>query len=119
MAIALAIWKDDISFVYDALRNIQLANILFPKWTVRVLIPKNIPNKNSELSIKENILHKMKSLGAEIIYIDIKATRIPVSLISSLIADENNVIHFMIRDARYRLSDCDVDETRDFITSLK
>jgi hypothetical protein len=115
----LALWKDDVDFVHGALRNIQLANIFFPKWTVRVLIPKNIPKPNLELSMKENMLRKMKVLGAQIVYIDIKAVKIPVNLISSLIADEKSVTHFIIRDVRHRLSICDVYEVKDFIASAK
>ena len=70
-----------------------------------------------ELSIKKNIIQKMTNLGAEIVYIDMKDTNIPLTLISSLIADEKSVKHFMIRDVRNRLSICDVYEVNDFINS--
>ena len=119
LVIALALWKDDDDFVLGALRNIQLANIFFPKWTVRILIPKNIPKPKIELSVKENMIRKMKFLGADIVYIDMKAVKIPVCLISSLIADEKSITHFIIRDVRHRLSNCDAYEVSDFITSNK
>ena len=119
LAISLGLWKDNVDFVHGALRNIQLANIFFPKWTVRVLIPKNTPKPKVEVSIKENVIQKMKVPGAEIVYIDMKAVKIPVSLISSLIADDKSVTHFMVRDVRHRLSNCDAYEVSDFLTSAK
>ena len=88
LVIGMSLWRDDINFIYGALRNIQLANVFLPNWKVRVFIPINIPNM-SNLHIKENIIQKMKLLGADVVYIDIKSVMIPLSWISSLIVDDN------------------------------
>ena len=61
----------------------------------------------------------MKSLGADVVYVDLRNTRIPSSLISTLIADDKDVTHFMIRNVRHRLSKCDADEVNEFINSDK
>lgn len=62
----------------------------------------------------------MKSLGALIEYIDMKEIEnVPIHLISSLIVDDESVTHFLIRDARYRLSECDVVAMDEFIISDK
>ena len=62
----------------------------------------------------------MKSLGAWVVYIDMKeAENIPTRQISSLIADVENVTHFMIRDVRYRLSECDMIAMNEFIKTEK
>ena len=65
------------------------------------------------------MLHKMKSLGADIVYIDVKNVNIPVHLLSALLADDNDITYFIIRDARQRLSNCDADAVKEFIASDK
>ena len=108
----MSLWSDGKDFLYGALRQAQLANIFFPKWTVRVYIP-------IELSIPGNLIHKIKSLRAEIIYIDMKAVQIPINLITLLVVDEKEVDYFMIRDVRHRFCECDVQETKNFMSTNK
>ena len=55
--LALSLWKDDKNHIYDVLRNIQLANLFFPAWVVRIYIPINAPN-NHTLTLPANILKK-------------------------------------------------------------
>ena len=116
--IGMTLSKDDKNSVYGALRNIQLANLFLPKWKVYIYIPKNIPNR-TELVIKDNMKQKMKQLGAEIVYIDLKNVIIPATLINTLIANNEHITHFLIRDVRHRLSGCDAKVAQDFITSDK
>ena len=86
---------------------------------VYIYIPiKGAPQK--VLQINKNILAKMKSLGALIVYIDMKEVKnIPTRQISFLIADVETVTHFMIRDVRYRLSECDMIAMNEFIKTEK
>ena len=116
--IGLSLWKNDRDFIYGTLRNIQLANVFFTHWFIRVFIPINIPNED-ELLIGENVIRKMISLGADVVYVDLKNASIPPSLISTLIADDEDVTHFIIRNVRHRLSKCDADEVNEFINSDK
>ena len=76
-------------------------------------------SNKSELAIKDNLLQKMRYLGAEIVYVDMKIVKIPLNLINTLVFDEKQVTHFMIRDVRQRISGCDSQVTNDFITSDK
>ena len=116
--IGLSLWKNDRDFIYGTLRNIQLANVFFTNWFIRVFIPINIPNED-ELLIGENVIRKMISFGADVVYVDLKNASIPPSLISTLIADDEDVTHFIIRNVRHRLSKCDADEVNEFINSDK
>ena len=104
LAIVICLVKDDKDFVFGALRQIQLANIFFPKWISKLYIPINTPNEK-ELVIPEKLIDKMKSLGAEILYVDMKVVKIPLSLISFLMIDESDVETFMVRDARQRINE--------------
>ena len=118
LAIGISLWKDDKDFLYGALRQIQLANIFFPRWRLRVFIPINIPNRK-KLLIPENLMLKMKSLGAEMSYVDMKDLNIPLNLISLLILEDKQIEYFIIREARQRLSQCDVEEFNNFVVSNK
>ena len=115
--IGIALWKDDIDFVYGALRNVQLANVWFPKWKVRVYIPFNIPTTGKELFVKQNVIEKIESLGANIKHVDLKETQIPAHLIGHLIIDDADVENFIIRDPRHRLGECDAYQMDRFIHS--
>ena len=115
--IGIALWKDDIDFVYGALRNVQLANIWFPKWKVRVYIPVNILTPGKELFVKQNVIEKMKSLGASIKHIDLKEAQIPAHLIGHLIIDDADIENVIIRDPRHRLGECDAHQMDTFIHS--
>ena len=118
LAIGISLWKDDKDFLYGALRQIQLANIFFPRWRLRLFIPINIPNRKN-LLVPENLIMKMKSLGAEISYVDMKDINIPLNLISLLILEEKEIEYFIIREARQRFSECDLEEFNNFVTSNK
>ena len=122
--IGFSLWKNDRDFIYGTLRNIQLANIFFPDWFVRVYIPINIPSNTpyhneDELLISENVIRKMKSLGADVVYVNLNVVQIPSSFISALIADDQDVTHFIIGNVRHRLSKCDADGADAFIKSNK
>ena len=116
--IGMTLSKDDKNSVYGALRNIQLANLFLPKWKVYIYIPTNIPNTRA-LVIEDRIKQKMIKLGAAIVYIDLKKVMIPVTLINTLIADNKHITHFLIRDVRHRLSDCDARVAQNFLASDK
>ena len=85
---------------------------------MRVFIPINIPNR-TELAISKNLINKMKSLGAMILYVDMNDLNIPINLISFIIVEEKEIDYFIIRGAKHRLSDCDVKEFNHFMLSNK
>ena len=116
LAIGISLWKDDKDFLYGTLRQIQLANIFFPRWRLRVFIPINIPNRK-KLLIPENLMMKMKSLGAEMSYVDMNDINIPLNLISLLILEDKEIKYFIIREARQRFSQCDFEEFNNFVVS--
>ena len=63
---------------------------------------------------------EMISLGALIVYVDTKTVEdVPMNLINLLIADNENVTNFFIKDLRYRLSECDLIAMDEFLHSNK
>ena len=59
----------------------------------------------------------MKSLGAEMSYVDMKDINVPLNLISLLILEDREIEYFIIREARQRLSECDFEEFNNFVVS--
>ena len=119
LTICFSLWRDDNDFLNGAIRNIQLANLYFPHWTTYIFIPTNMSN-GKELHIRKNMILKMKSLGAMIVYLDTKLVEdVPINVISLLIADDENVTNFFIKDLRYRLSECDYIAMDKFFHSNK
>ena len=119
LAISFSLWRDDIEFLYGAIRNIQLANLFFPHWATYIFIPTQT-STDKELHIRKNMILKMISLGALIVYIDTKVVEdVPINLISLLIADYENVTNFLIKDIRYGLSECDLIAMDEFLHSNK
>ena len=114
--IGLSLWRDDIDFTYGALRNVQLAMLFFPKWKIRIFIPKSTQN-TTNISIPKNVILKMKELGADIGYIDVEKIKIPFNLLSTLLADDYAVHYFIIRAVRNRLNRRDADAVNEWIAS--
>ena len=115
--IGLSLWKDEVDFTYGALRNVQLAALFFPKWTVRIFIPKT--TGASVINIPKNIVLKMEDLGAEVVYIaDADRLQIPLSLLSTFVSDDIEAVdYFILRDVRHRLSKRDADAVREWMAS--
>ena len=84
-----------------------------------IFIPTHT-STDKKLHIRKNMVLKMISLGALIVYIDTKVVEdVPINLISLLIADNENVTNFLIKDLRYRLSACDLIAMDEFLHSNK
>lgn len=116
--IGFSLCKNDSGYIYGTIRNIQLAKIYFPNWNIRVYIPKTIPDQGRRF-IRNNVLTKMKSLGAEVHYVALNDVKVPAHLLSSLLLDDSTISHFIIGDPRYRLDECDSIEYDNFLFANK
>ena len=116
--IGFSLCKNDRDDIYGILRNIQLAKIFFASWNIRIYIPKNLLVQGHRF-VRNNWLTKMKSLGAEIHFVDLKDVKVPPHLISSLLLDDSNISHFIIREPRDRLEECDFIHYNNFMLTNK
>ena len=83
--IAFSLWGDIPLYIEGAVKNIELAKIVYPDWVCRFYIPAGIskitnnmkPNNHSSddkqykiTTVPTNIIQKLKELGAEVIEIN-------------------------------------------------
>ena len=114
--IGFSLWNGEKDYIYGALRNVQLAALYFPGWKVKIFLGKQ--NKNGKnVYIPDNVVKKIKVLGADITYIDSTEVNVPKALWNVLLADESSVENFIIRDVRHRLSRSDADVVKEWLFS--
>ena len=73
----MSLYGDDDRYIYGAVRNVELAQLYFPGWTVRFYVEKPIPDVKSLYPlVPKFILNKLRSMGAQIIEVDSKNIKI-------------------------------------------
>ena len=55
--ISYSLWGDNPIYTHGALRNLEMAKEIYPEWTCRFYLDKNVP---------EDIVTKLKEGGAEV-----------------------------------------------------
>ena len=120
--ISMTLWGSDGRYTNGALRNAELIKRFFPGWTLRIYTEKRTPG--SALSPKHpvvpmEVLDRLRSLGADIEYVDPREINVPAMMWRFLIADDLSVDHFIIRDTDGRLSSRDAAAVYQWILSGK
>ena len=103
MVISMSLSSHDPDHVYGAIRNAQLAPVVFPGWTVRIYVPakKGI--------IPERVLRKLSSLGTDIM--PVSNPQLPPRFWNLLVSADPVVKRYLVRDPTFRLS------TREFVAA--
>ena len=115
--IALSLYGKDPRYTWGAIRNAQLTPVLFPGWTLRIYVP-TVERANSKLAVPVRVIACLKRLGAQIVYVkSSKIGVIPPRWWRYLVADDDSVNYFIIRDADSRLSERDAVAVNDWIES--
>ena len=116
--IAMSLYGDDPRYVWGAIRNMQLAPVFFPAWTVRIYVEKPRPDGSQKFpKVPARIINKLKSLGAQIAYVDFEKTKVPPMMWRFLVADDLAVSYFIVRDSDSRLSDRDATVVGEWLKS--
>jgi len=104
--------KDPL-YTWGVLRNAQLLPVYLPDWTLRVYITAD--RALSELTVPLRIIDKLRLLGAEIATvpnIDGMAAR----NWRLLVANDQDIDYFLVRDADTRLSEREAAAVRDWLS---
>ena len=86
----------DPDHLYGAIRNAQLAPVVFPGWTVRVYV-----SSFNQSLFPQRIVSKLRALGAEVLE---GQSDIPPEFWSYLTAWDPNMKYYLIRKPNFRLS---------------
>ena len=98
--IAISLSEPHPRITYGALRNVQLAPVFFPGWTVRIYALS--PNVTKD-PVPERLLNKMKTLGARICLLE--KLRNPKESVAYHVFQDVSVQTVLFRDPEFRLSD--------------
>jgi len=99
--IAMSLYGSTPRYTMGAVRNAQLAPVLFPGWRLRFYCAP----RHSRLSVPDHVLSKLRALGAEVVHVDdrVAATLAPM-IWRFMVADDDTSEVFMIRDVDSRFS---------------
>lgn len=116
--ISMSVYGNAPQFTMGAIRNAQTIPAFFPGWSLRVYVARpdpDLPNKN--WIVPDRIIAKLKSLGAQIAYVDLTHVKLEPKWWSYLVADDPSVEYFLVRSANGRLSDRDAAAVSEWIES--
>ncbi len=108
--ISMSLWGSDGRYTNGAVENAQLIKVFFPGWILRIYTEKR--NSGSAASPRYPVvpietLDRLRSLGAEVEYIDPREVNVPAMMWRFLVADDLSVDRFIVRDTDSRLSSRD------------
>ncbi len=120
--VAMSLWGSDGRYVNGAVANAELVKVFFPGWVLRVYTEKRSTDSASSPRypvVPKETLDKLKSLDAEIEFIDPREIQVPAMMWRFLVADDLSVDRFIIRDTDSRLSGRDAAAVYQWILSGK
>ncbi len=114
--ISMSLFGKNPLYTIGAVRNAQLLPVFFPGWVLRVYVAHpGSAHASPDILVPSRILFKLKDLGAQIAYVNASQNLISPKLWKYLVADDQYVQYFLIRNAHTRFSDRDANAVNDWI----
>ena len=116
--ISMSLFGKDPRYLYGAIRNAQLAPVIYPGWTIRFYIADG--NSLEFLMVPQRILLNLKALGAQLSYVSgDDELYIKPRYWRYLVADDEKVTEFIIRNVDARLTDRDKSAVDEWLKSTE
>jgi len=114
--IAMSLYGKDPRYTWGVLRNAQLVPVHLPDWTLRVYIAAD--PAPPQLAVPPRIINKLRLLGVEIAQVSIAAgnSMVPRNW-RLLVADDQSLDYFLVRDADSHLSKREAITIRDWLST--
>jgi len=115
----MSLYGKDPRYTWGALRNAQLLPVYLPDWTLRIYVAAD--PAPAELAVPRRILNKLRLLGAEVAHVA-AATGNSMAAARNwrlLVAADENVDYFVVRDADGRLSEREAVAVRDWLLATE
>ena len=116
--ISMSLYGHDLKYTYGAIRNAQIAPIVFPGWLLRFYVEK--PRDDGATAfpqVPDGIVAKLRILGAEIVYVDTTVVSVPPMMWRFMVADDMEVENFIVRDVDSRLVERDAEIVSEWLES--
>jgi len=110
--ISMSLYGKDSRYTWGVLRNAQLIPVYLPDWTLRVYVAAD--PAPTALAVSSRIINKLRLLGTEIKFVSPRRNMAPRNW-RLLVASEQNVDYFLVRDADTRLSSREADAIREWL----
>jgi len=114
--ISMSLYGKDPRYTWGVIRNAQLLPVHLPDWKLRVYVAAD--PAPSELAVPPRILNKLRLLGAQIANVSTGNTMAPRNW-RLLVADDQNVDYFLVRDGDTRLSEREAGAVRDWMLAAE
>ena len=106
--IAMSLWGSFVNRTYGAIRNVNLARVYFPGWTVRIYAENSMNGTTVHEPVPQRILQKLKYLGAEVQFIPAEyAKTVNPAIWHYVVADDPDIERFIVRNPEARFSERD------------
>ena len=103
--IAMQLTSSETNYVHGAIRNVHLAHLFLPEWTVRIY--------TREGALSPRILHKLNQSDATVIVTPVASDG--HVMLPYMVSSDITVKHFLIRDVLGRISQRDCDIVNDWL----
>ena len=100
--IAMSLYGSELRYTAGVIRNAYLVRQNFPGWKLWIYIES--PMSSRYPAVPEHVISQIVSLGAEVHYISPEDDMIPPMMWRFLVADDDAVDWFIVRDADSRLT---------------
>jgi len=111
--ISMSLYGKDPRHIWGVLRNAQLVPVYLPDWTLRVYVAAD--PTSSELAVPSRVIKKLRLLGAEIAHVTARNGMASRNW-RLLVANDQHVDYFLVRDADTRLSEREASAVRDWLS---
>ena len=111
----MSLFGKEPKYIWGAIRNAQLAPIIFPGWKLRFYVTSRSSKSSVADSwlVPKKVLNKVKQLGAELV--SVKTKSIPPFFWRYLVVDDSGVDYFIVRNGDSRLSERDAVAVNDWL----
>ena len=112
----MSLWGSKPKYVYGGIRNANLIRLYFPHWTLRIYTEKPDHLGLTRFpALDERYVRKLQQLGAEVVKVDYGDTSVAPLMWRFMVADDEGVDAFIVRDADTRLSERDAKLVKDWL----
>jgi hypothetical protein len=116
--IAMTLYGSELRYTMGAIRNAELALQNFPGWKLRIYT--ETPSENPRWGIvPQTVRDKLKSLGAELYFMEPYEDFVPPMMWRFLVADDTWVENFIVRDSDSRLRERDAEAVATWLQTGK
>ena len=112
----MSLYGKDPRYTWGVIRNAQLVPVYLPDWTLRVYIAAD--QAPPELSVPPRIINKLRLLGAEVVEVSTRNSITPRNW-RLLVANDEQIDYFLIRDADTRPSEREAVIIKDWLSTTE